>query len=321
MFNFGDREIGQDVLTSQKSLASCTHHASVEAVDPRLRQVLGQIHHQTVADAKQIFDYLHSRGWYVVKPASMHAVHDFVNTAQQARHEAMGITGSFGQVTGPVTGYVPGPVGTPMYVGQVGSTGHTGGGGVTLPDWTRHEVRFQGGNPGYGGQAYGGSTPVTGSLPQWARQDPQLGQFQQVGGGTVGTYQGGYGMPGSYGGYSPGLPAWTRQDVPSEQYRPGQIQPSIYQGYGGSYQAQQEGFRGGYTGYGTAGYTGQLPSWTRQDVRDTGYSAGGGNPGSGGLPAYPGGPTGVPVPSVYQGMGGAGQGNLPGAYQIGRGMA
>lgn len=311
MFNFGDREIGQDVLTSQKSLASCTHHASVEAVDPRLRQVLGQIHHQTVTDAKQVFDYLHNRGWYVVKPASMHAVHDFMNTAQQARQETMGITGSYGQVTG----YVQGPVGTP-YMGQVGNTGHTGGG---LPDWARQDMRFQGVNPGYGGQpAYAGTTPVTGSLPQWARQDPQVGQFQPAGGGTMGTYQGSYGMP--YGGYGSSLPAWTRQEMTSEQYRPGQIQPSTYQGYGGTNPAQPEGFRGGHIS-GTTGYTSQLPSWTRQDVRDTGYSPSGGTPGAGGLSAHPGGPTGVPVPSVYQGMGGAGQGNMSGSYQPGRSMA
>ncbi|MEW6522818.1 MAG: spore coat protein [Bacillota bacterium] len=414
MFNFGDKEIGQDVLTSQKFLTNFIAQASVEAADPRLRNVLGQLHSEAAADARQVFDYLHSRGWYEVRPASISAVQDLMNTAQQLRQEITGINVPYGQLTGTAAStYVPGGYGTAGVYGGMGTTGYTAGmsGGINLPEWTRHEVRSEGGYQGdVIGQQYGGMTGMmTGSnLPQWARHDPQLGQsYQAIGGqqgfggyqagygqmapgytgfqggyganlpawtrqevrgteypasggpvahtaypggpsvyqgGQIGTpagfgapftggYVGGYGG-GYYGGTGVGLPAWTRQEVPGEQHRFGQLQPSIYQGYTGGFAGQQAGFRGGYggmvggygtsgygtTGYGTTGYTGNLPAWTRQEVRGTEFPATGGPIAQGAYPGgpgvYQGGAVGTPVQSVYRGIGGqAGTGVGQSVYQ------
>jgi hypothetical protein len=263
---FTDKDIGQDILVSQKYLTTFYAQASMEAADPRLRNLLGQLHSESAGEARQIFEYLNSRGWYEVRPASVQEINNLQGSVNHIRQEVATTHVPYGHGAGTAAaGFAAGGYGAGT--AGVGTVGYTGGGAGAQ-------------------QQYGGiSGMMTGSnLPQWARQEPQS---VQGAGGYYGQPAGGfqtpvYGQTGyaGYGGYGTTLPAWTRQEVPGESgqrasggpvgYTSQPGGPTYYHGGGpgtpGGFQTGQ--FGGGYGGYtGYAGYGGhvQLPQWTRQE--------------------------------------------------------
>jgi hypothetical protein len=215
-----DRDIAQDLLTSEKYVTGLVGTGTLEASNPQVRQTLSQVHNETESSSRRIFDYLNARGWYNPRVADPQAVSDLRRTVDEASrdiHRSFSVTGP-----GPVPGYGVQP-------------GYGGG----------YQVSSFSGQSGYG-QGYAGYTTP---LPSWAYQDPYRREDRGYGGYPTGGY-GGYGTSpaGSSGyqasGFGGTLPSWAYQE-PSRREDRG-YSASGYQS--GSY---SPGYGGGYQGYGT----------------------------------------------------------------------
>lgn len=64
-----DRDILTDLLIDVKTLSNNYHSAVLEAANDRVRNALIQINNDKLHTHKQIFDLMHSRGWYPLDPA------------------------------------------------------------------------------------------------------------------------------------------------------------------------------------------------------------------------------------------------------------
>ena len=65
-----DKEIAEDILTSQKYISNYYYAPAVlESMDPNLRTMFQKMHNETQSQAKQVFDYLNSKGWYKPRQA------------------------------------------------------------------------------------------------------------------------------------------------------------------------------------------------------------------------------------------------------------
>lgn len=81
---FSDRDILTDMLIGTKTISTGYHTAVLEAANDRIRNTLIQINNEELNTQKQIFDLMHSRGWYPLDPV-------FTGTPMGA--EATGIRG------------------------------------------------------------------------------------------------------------------------------------------------------------------------------------------------------------------------------------
>jgi len=65
-----DRDIAADLLSDAKELSSGYHMATMEAANRDLRRTFEGCHDEWVNAAKELFDYMYTKGWYQVQPAS-----------------------------------------------------------------------------------------------------------------------------------------------------------------------------------------------------------------------------------------------------------
>lgn len=103
--NLSDRDILFDVLVDTKSISTGYHVAVLESANDRVRNTLIQINNDEINAQKQIFDLMHSRGWYPVEPAQVSA------TMETSMTTAMGA--NMGTMSG-----MGRPMGTTMETGM-----------------------------------------------------------------------------------------------------------------------------------------------------------------------------------------------------------
>lgn len=90
-----DREIAEDILTSQKYISNYYYAPAIlESSNPNLRSTFERAHSNTQSQAKQVFDYLNAKGWYKPRQADAQAVNDLRNAAQQSKQVFSSITGT-----------------------------------------------------------------------------------------------------------------------------------------------------------------------------------------------------------------------------------
>ncbi len=65
---FSDKDILTDLLIGTKMLSLGYHTAVLEAANDRVRNTLIQVNNEELSTQKQIFDLMHSRGWYPLDP-------------------------------------------------------------------------------------------------------------------------------------------------------------------------------------------------------------------------------------------------------------
>ncbi|OAT79442.1 spore coat protein [Desulfotomaculum copahuensis] len=65
---FSDRDILTDLITGTKMISTGYHTAVLEAANDRIRNTLIHINNEELNAQKQIFDLMHSRGWYPLDP-------------------------------------------------------------------------------------------------------------------------------------------------------------------------------------------------------------------------------------------------------------
>lgn len=106
---FTDRDILTDILTGAKTISSGYHTAVLESANDRVRGTLIQINNEEINAQKQIFDLMHSRGWYPLDP---------VFTGAPMGAETTGIRSEMGSMRaypggsmGTAPGSGPGPIG------------------------------------------------------------------------------------------------------------------------------------------------------------------------------------------------------------------
>lgn len=68
MMEFSDRDIMTDMLIGTKTISTGYHTAVLEAANDRVRNTLIQINNEELTTQKQMFDLMHSRGWYPLDP-------------------------------------------------------------------------------------------------------------------------------------------------------------------------------------------------------------------------------------------------------------
>lgn len=335
---FSDREIAEDILTSHKYLANYYYAPAIlESQNPELRSVFQQVYNDTQAEARQVFDYLNSKGWYPVKPADNADLTELKNVADRSRNTVNVIAqGGQSQTVGMQEGQWGG------YQGQTWQTGTPGynpqsqqsawGGQGT--GWQTGFTQGQYGNPGgagtstwqtgapYGwqrsgwtgtqyGEGQGGMGPS--SVAQWARWGGQP-SWQGFGGtgygygttGQWGSYAGGWQQPAAWGttgqtGWQGGR--WTGTEPGEGQPGMGPSSVAQWSRWGG--QPSWSGY--GQVPYGGMGFTGGRQYWQPETgQRPFGGGMYQGGYGTGGFGGYA--QTGG---SWYGGPGGSYQVNLP----------
>jgi hypothetical protein len=268
-----DKEIAEDILSTQKYMSNYFYAPAIlECADDKVRSVFQQVHNDTQAEAKEVFNYLNMRGWYKVNQADNQSLNELRNTAEQSRQVIQSLSLPQTQWTG--TQYMEGQSG----YGPSSLGGSTGQGHGTSQGFGQHQgsgwtgTQFMEGQSGYGpsslsggGQGFIPNQGLTGysgipqhtQLPSWTRgaatQQPQSGQLQregQTGMGPSSYAQSSYGGP-AYQSFpqQANLPSWTKE---TESQQTSMVSEQPRYGYG----------------IGTSGYYGvpqqiQLPSWTR----------------------------------------------------------
>lgn len=70
---FGDREMMTDLLMGTKYISGNYHRAVLESANDRIRNTLIQLNNEEINLQKQIFNLMHDRNWYEVRPANASA--------------------------------------------------------------------------------------------------------------------------------------------------------------------------------------------------------------------------------------------------------
>jgi len=253
--NLSDRDIAEDLLSSEKYVSDLYAKATLEATDPRLRSTFQQLHSEAQNAAKHAFDYLNSKGWYQPRRADPQTLTNLKSSADEIRRSVSQSAQAQAQTQQP--GYSPQY--QQQYAGaqQQYATGygqqyqqqHTAGYPYTAAQqYPRAQQQY---GAGYGQQAQ--------NLPSWAYREPTWQQFGYgPGEGTIGsaqhysparqfgaTQQYGTGMAQQYGaGYgqqAQNLPSWAYREPTWQQFGYGPGEGTIGSGFTGGY-AQQ--FRG-----------------------------------------------------------------------------
>lgn len=66
---FSDKDIMTDLLLGTKFISSQYHMAVLESANDRVRNTLIQLNNDEINLQKQMFNLMHDRNWYVVRPA------------------------------------------------------------------------------------------------------------------------------------------------------------------------------------------------------------------------------------------------------------
>ncbi len=66
---FSDKDIMTDLLLDTKSVSRMYHNAVLEAANDRVRNTLIQLNNDEINLQRQIFNLMHDRNWYQVRPA------------------------------------------------------------------------------------------------------------------------------------------------------------------------------------------------------------------------------------------------------------
>lgn len=266
-FGISDRDIAEDILSSEKYVTDIYSKAVVEASDQRLRDTLHQIYSEMQHNAKRMYDYLNARGWYRPIGADQQRINELRATADETKRVVLG------------AGVQPGAAQAP----QAGMAGYGGYGGFaqpspgSLPGWARFEPggrgqqqqagQQAGGAAGgyWGTYAFGGPGGGQPSLPGWAtqevsQQESPAGQPTRPRGQPETSGFGGY----AYGGAGGHLPGWAAQESPIQE--PGAGQPVRPRGQPET-SGQQTGGFGGYA-FGGGGQT--LPQWAMTETTQQG---------------------------------------------------
>ncbi|HHY35865.1 MAG TPA: spore coat protein, partial [Firmicutes bacterium] len=211
---FSDREIAEDILTGHKYLANYYYAPAIlESQNPELRSVLQQVHSDTQSEARQVFDYLNSKGWYPVKPADNADLTELRNVAERSRSTVGAIT------QGTTGGQIPAmSMQQGQGMGYQGQTWQTGAGAAGMNPQAQGAWQPPGGGWQTGAQWQAGNpSGWTGAAGGGAGTGWQTGGFQGgawPGGRWTGTQagegQGGMG-PSSVAQWSRwgGQPSWT----------------------------------------------------------------------------------------------------------------
>lgn len=229
---FSDREIAEDILTGHKYLANYYYAPAIlESQNPELRSVLQQVYSDTQSEARQVFDYLNSKGWYPVKPADNVDLTELKNVAERSRNTVNAIT------QGTTGGQIPAMSMQQGQIGYQGQTWQTGAGAAGMNPQTQGAWETTGG----GWQAGA----------QWQAGNP-AGWTGATGWGGAGT---GWQTGSLYGGAWPGG-RWTGTQAGEGQGGMGPSSLAQWSRWGG---------QPSWTGFGGAGYTGG-GQWTGQNL-------------------------------------------------------
>lgn len=184
-----DKEIAEDILTSQKYISNYYYAPAVlESMDPNLRTMFQKMHNETQSQAKQVFDYLNSKGWYKPRQADPQAVNDLRNAAQESKQVLSSIVGETSDMGGKSQ-----MIGNPNVYSQGSSPNQPGGWQAQHTGWQSGQGGWysqpmsQGFQTGTGGQAYmrtqqyqtgqtGGWQPSYSQTPQWTGTQRGEGQ-------------------------------------------------------------------------------------------------------------------------------------------------
>ncbi|MCG8402855.1 MAG: spore coat protein [Firmicutes bacterium] len=71
---FSDKDIMFDLLLGTKFISSQYHTAVLESANDRIRNTLIQLNNDEINLQKQMFNLMHDRNWYPVRPAGVAAV-------------------------------------------------------------------------------------------------------------------------------------------------------------------------------------------------------------------------------------------------------
>ena len=276
-----DRQIAEDILTSQKYISNYYYAPAVlESTDPNLRNMFQKMHNETQSQAKQVFDYLNSRGWYKPRQADAQSVNDLRNAAQESKQILSSIAGEMSDTGGKSDMIGTGQqhhMGTqPFQTGTGWQSTYSG-----TPQWTGaapHNVYGSQGvsplsqRPGYGGYGTSFSSPAQshGIGTGW---QPTYSQTPQWTGTQRGEGQSGMGPSSLAQGVSwGGQPSWTQGGTVGTGWQPTYSQTPQWRGT--QYGEGQSGMGPSSLAQG-ASWGGQ-PSWMQ----------GGTGTGTGWQPAY-----------------------------------
>jgi hypothetical protein len=246
-----DRDIAEDLLSSEKYVTDIYSKAVIESSDQSLRNTLQQIHSEMQHNAKRVYDYLNARGWYRPLGVDQQRMNELRATADETKKMMAGA----GAQPGGFYGFQPGMQGGYAFGGYPQPTAGN------LPGWARTEPGGRGQQQGAGGGpvGYWGAQPYGGgggqmSLPGWttqemSTQDSPSGQPTRPKGQPEVSAFGGY----AYGGGQ--MPGWATQETSMQD--PGAGQPARPKGQP-QVSGQQMG--GGQT----------LPYWAAGETTPTG---------------------------------------------------
>lgn len=87
---FGDKDIMTDLLWGTKFISSQYHMAVLESANDRVRNTLIQLNNDEINLHKQMFNLMHDRNWYIVRPAEAGAAWQTGAAAGMGAGAAMG---------------------------------------------------------------------------------------------------------------------------------------------------------------------------------------------------------------------------------------
>ncbi len=260
-----DREIAEDILTSQKYISNYYYAPAVlESMDPNLRNTFQQMHNETQSQAKQVFDYLNSKGWYKPRQADAQSVNDLRNTAQESKQILASIAGEMSDIGGKSN-----MIGNPNVHSYGSSSNLPGGGWQSQPGGWYSQPQSQGFQTGTGQQSYmrtqsfqpgTGWQPTYSQPPQWT--GTQRGEGQSgMGPSSLGQWASWGGQPswmqsGTGTGWQPTYsqtPQWTGTQRGEGQSSMGPSSLAQWTSWGGQPSWMQSGTQGLHNVYGSQG--------------------------------------------------------------------
>jgi hypothetical protein len=253
-----DREIAEDILTSQKYISNYYYAPAVlESTDPNIRNTFQRMHNETQSQAKQVFDYLNSKGWYKPRQADPQSVNDLRNAAQESRQVLSSIAGEMSDLGGKSK-----MMGNPDVYSHGSSSNLPGGGWQSQPSGWHSQPQSQGFQTNIGQQ----SQMRTQSFQTGTGWQPTYSQTPQWTGTQRGEGQSGMGPSSLAQGASwGGQPSWmqsgpgTLHSVYGSQGVSSLSQRPVYGGYGTSLVSPSQSFQ---TGTGWQPTYSQSPQWT-----------------------------------------------------------
>ncbi|QZY54214.1 spore coat protein [Crassaminicella profunda] len=85
--SFTEKELMNDLLMSEKQVASAYTTGITESSCTNLRNVLMQCEHNVLCNQESVFQAMNQRGWYAVKKAASQDVQSAKGKFNQMQHE------------------------------------------------------------------------------------------------------------------------------------------------------------------------------------------------------------------------------------------